>query len=198
MESYWLYCQSPAETLFTENETNSERLYGVRNSSPYVKDGIHEHVVRGRRDAVNPLETGTKAAVHYCRTLPPGAAWAVSLRLCSRGNQPMSSNREIDALIARRQREADAFYRRVTPFALPEDMRNVQRQAFAGMLWNKQYYRYMVNRWLDGDAAEPPPPAGRRFGRNQDWRHFSNGGRAVDAGQVGVSMVRRLGHSPFT
>ena len=156
--------------LFTDNETNGERLFGVPNATPYVKDAFHEFVVHGRRDAVNPARTGTKAAPRYVRRDRrrrdgdhPAAARSTG-QISSIRSAPNSTR-----LFAQRQHEADAFYQRVTPFEMPEDMRRVQRQAFAGMLWTKQYYRYMVHRWLEGDPAGPPPPAERQQGRNHEW-----------------------------
>ncbi len=175
MEPYWLYCEMPEQVLFTENETNRERLYGVPNATPYVKDGINEFIVHGRRDAVNPERVGTKAAAHYVRVVGPGKTAVIRLRLSDSGNLRLPPAARFDATFDLRKEEADAFYRRVTPFDLPEDMRNVQRQAFAGMLWTKQYYRYMVNRWLEGDPAGPAPPEQRKRGRNHEWWHFAAG-----------------------
>ncbi len=173
MEPYWLYCETAHEALFTENESNTERLYGVPNASPFVKDGIHEYVVSGRTAAVNPDRVGSKASIHYVRDLAPSETATVRLRLCNRGDQKLPSAARADALLVRRKQEADAFYHRVTPYEMPEDMRNVQRQALAGMLWTKQYYRYLVNRWLEGDAQAPPPPGQRKQGRNRRWWHLS-------------------------
>jgi hypothetical protein len=163
----------PREVLFTENESNNERLYGVPNATPYVKDGINEFIVHGRNGAVNPEQTGSKAAVHYVRELGPQASAVIRLRLCDQGDLQEPLGAEVGVTFDRRKQEADAFYRRVTPFEIPEDMRRVQRQAFAGMLWTKQYYRYLVNRWLEGDAAVAPPPEQRKQGRNHQWRHLS-------------------------
>ncbi|MFO1322981.1 MAG: glucosidase [Burkholderiales bacterium] len=170
---YWLYCDAPMEALFTENETNMRRIFGAPNASPYVKDAFHEYVIHGRTDAVNPARTGTKAAAHYAFPLGAGESIVVRLRLSAQGDVAQPFSADFDATFDRRREEADAFYLRVTPFALPDDLRNVQRQAFAGMLWNKQYYRYMVERWLSGDPAEPPPPEARRHGRNHNWWHVS-------------------------
>jgi hypothetical protein len=172
---YWLYADPPRDVLFTDNDTNTQRLFGTPNASPYVKDGIHECVVRGRHDAVNPARVGTKAAVHYTRLIGAGESAVLRLRLAARGDLSAPPAGDFDALFAERVAEADAFYRRVTPFEMPDDMRNVQRQAFAGMLWNKQYYRFMVERWLSGDPAGPPPPAQRGRGRNRNWRQFAAG-----------------------
>ena len=173
MASHWLYCDAPDRVLFTENETNHARLYGTANRSRYVKDGINDFVVGGAVHAVNPGLVGSKAAPHYERTIPPGGSTVIRLRLCDLGGAPFPSAMAADALFERRRREADDFYHRITPFDMSADMRNVQRQAFAGMLWTKQYYRYLVYRWLEGDAAGPAPPPERRQGRNHAWWHLS-------------------------
>ena len=173
--AYWLYADPPDAVLFTENETNAARLFGTANATPHVKDAFHDHVVGGRRDAVNPACTGTKAAPHYRRTIGAGERVVIRLRLADLGDLARPFGPEFDATFAMREREADEFYLRVTPFPLPEDMRRVQRQAFAGMLWNKQYYHYLVNRWLEGDVAQPPPPPERRTGRNHEWTHLATG-----------------------
>jgi hypothetical protein len=170
---YWLYCETPEEVLFTENETNLARLFNVANPTPYVKDAFHEYLVGGVRDAVNPSRVGSKAAPHYVFPVGPGETVTVRLRLCTDGALAQPFSEAFDATFAQRQQEADTFYQRITPFDIPADMRNVQRQAFAGMLWNKQYYRYMVERWLAGDPAEPAPPASRWQGRNSKWWHMS-------------------------
>jgi Mannosylglycerate hydrolase MGH1-like glycoside hydrolase domain len=170
--TFWLYCDPPGQVLFTENATNNARLFGVPNSVHHVKDGINDFVVQGRHDAVNPAHTGTKAAPHYVLMIGAGETVSVKLRLSSAGDLRTPLGDEFDATFAQRKQEADDFYQRVTPFDLPADMRNVQRQAFAGMLWNKQYYGYSVREWLAGDPAGPPPPAGRNTGRNHEWWHF--------------------------
>ena len=175
MEPYWLHCAPTDEVLFTGNESNTARLFAAPNATPYVKDGLGECVINGRRGAVNPARIGTKAAPHYARLIGRGETAVIRLRLTNAMSAPEPLGAGFDATFARAQAEADAFYHRVTPFPLPEDMRNVQRQAFAGMLWNKQYYRFMVRRWLDGDPVEPPPPEERLRGRNHDWWHLSAG-----------------------
>ena len=171
--SCWLYCETPEEVLFTENETNLQRLFGVPNPSPYVKDGFHDYIIGGRHDAVNPQRTGTKAAPHYVYPVGAGETVVVKLRLSNAGDLAPPFGAPFDAIFARRMKEADAFYQRITPFELPPDVRSVQRQAFAGMLWNKQYYCYLVERWLAGDPAGPPPPESRERGRNHNWWHMS-------------------------
>jgi hypothetical protein len=171
--SWWLYCENPDEVLFTENETNTQRLHGTPNASPYVKDGINDCVVAGRRNAVNPHQLGTKASPRYTRSIGSGESATVRLRLSVAGRLSKPFAAEFDDIFDQRLQEADAFYQRITPFELPPDMRNVQRQAFAGMLWSKQFYGYHVDRWLKGDPVGPPPPEERKHGRNHQWWHLT-------------------------
>lgn len=166
---YWLYCDQPDALLFTENETNNQRLFGSPNNSPYVKDGINDYLVKGKHDAINPSNQGTKAAVHYVLDINGGAAVSIKLRLTNTNKLTDPFGESFDNTISKRKSEADAFYQRITPFPISEDMRNIQRQAFAGLLWNKQYYHYSVYQWLHGDPNQPPPPASRIDGRNEDW-----------------------------
>jgi hypothetical protein len=175
LEPYWLHGEVPDELLFTENETNYERLFGASNASPFVKDAFHSHVVDGRPGAVHPGQSGTKAAAHYVRAIAGGESTIIRLRLCTAADPAAPAAGEFDSTLELRRREADEFYARITPFALPDDMRNIQRQAFAGMLWSKQYYRYMVVRWLSGDPAGPKPPEARKRGRNHGWWHLAAG-----------------------
>lgn len=172
LEKRWFYAQGTAEVLFTENETNGERLLGLPNASAYVKDGINEYIVQGRKEAVNPAQTGTKAAVHYILTLSPGETKTIQLRLSGVPDLAEPLGHEFNAVLAARKQEADEFYQRLTPFPLSDDSRNVQRQAFAGMLWCKQYYHYVVEDWLNGDGTAPKPPQERKQGRNREWFHF--------------------------
>jgi len=168
----WLYAQGNAELLFTENETNTERIFGFPNASPFVKDGINDYIVKGCKEAVNLDLVGTKAAVHYKLTLLPGASQTIQLRLTDTVNLAAPFGQEFDTTFSTRKQEADTFYQRVTPFPLSQDKRNIQRQAFAGMLWCKQYYHYIVEDWLKGDLAAPQPPVERKRGRNRDWFHL--------------------------
>ncbi len=168
--SYYLYAEKPKEWLFTDNETNKKRLFGVENDGPYVKDAFHEYLVHGNESAVNPLRKGTKAAAHFAIEVPGGNDVAVRLRLSKEGNLKDPFGKPFGEVFDARIKEADDFYQGVTPFPLQEDMRNIQRQAFAGMLWNKQYYEYDVEQWLNGDEAQPPPPADRKQGRNCHWK----------------------------
>jgi hypothetical protein len=168
----WLYAEGAGELLFTENETNARRLYGVDNESPYVKDGINDYVVHGAADAVNPAKTGTKAAAHYALSVPAGASVTLRLRLTDAASSAPFS--DFDHFFAERQREADEFYAGVIPDDLSDDARAVMRQAFAGMLWSKQFYHYVVDEWLKGDPAQPSPPRERLAGRNREWTHLYN------------------------
>ena len=159
------------DPLFTENETNSQRLWGSPNASPYVKDAFHRHVVLGERGAVNPANSGTKAALHYVLEIPAGGEQAVELQLFPRGAPPVAFGSDFDREIKRAQGEADEFYGRVIPEGSTPDEQNVVRQGYAGLLWSKQFYYYVVEHWLDGDPATTTPPVGRKQGRNSDWLH---------------------------
>lgn len=160
------------ELIFCDNETNRERLFGAMNAAPHPKDAFHARIVEGKTEAVNPAQTGTKAAAWYRLNVPAGGSVTIKLRLLEMP-EPFGAE-AFDALFDKRIAEADAFY---APFTVPtdgpplsEDGRRVQRQAFAGLIWSKQFYHYDVQRWLDGDPASPPPPPQRKKGRNADWR----------------------------
>ncbi|MEJ1930886.1 glucosidase [Nostoc sp. NIES-2111] len=168
LETRWLYCQNGAELLFTNNETNYERLFGFSNESPYVKDGINDYVVNGKA-AVNPQRLGTKFAAHYKLQFAPGETQVLRLRLSDVQTLPDPFGNDFDTIFQRRIAEADEFYQRICPFPLSADERNIQRQAFAGLLWSKQYYNYIVHNWLHGDPGQPPPPPERKAGRNHEW-----------------------------
>ena len=174
----WLYCQNltenrPTSLLFTENETNNERLFGFPNSSAYVKDGINDYIVEGKQEAVNPHQIGTKAAAYYLLEIKAGESKTIQLRLSDAPlAEPFSS--EFNSISELRKQEADEFYQRINPVDIDADMRNVQRQAFAGMLWSKQFYYYVVEDWLKGDPNSPTPPSNRKKGRNHEWFHLNN------------------------
>jgi hypothetical protein len=169
---YLFYVEGAHELLFTENESNAERLWGVPNRTPYVKDAFHEAVVRRRVDAVNPAASGTKAGARVSRWLPPGGSEVVRARLTS--GAPPHPFSEHDAIFERRRREADEFFDAIAPRNLGDDERRVFRQSIAGLLWSKQYYGYEVERWRRGDPTQPPPPPERLAGRNHGWRHLYN------------------------
>jgi len=166
---YLLSYDPASEILFTENETNNERLFGSPNGTPYVKDAFHRYLVNGEKTAVNPAKHGTKAALVYRKTLQPGESLTVKLRLTAKEPGDVQG---IDALMKRKITEADEFYRAVSAPAMKDDAKLVQRQAFAGLLWSKQYYNFVIKEWLEGDPAEPVPPPGRRQGRNKAWEHL--------------------------
>jgi hypothetical protein len=161
-----------AALLFTENETNNERLFGMPNASPFVKDAIHEFVIRGRKDAVNPDRRGTKvAALHEIR-LAAGAAQTLRLRLRS-ASLSSDALADFDGILETRRSEAEDFYRESTPPTVGEDAACVRRQALAGMLWTKQYYFLDADRWLEEHGAEVYNPFARPI-RNRDWSHMVN------------------------
>ncbi len=169
----WLLCDGKPQLLFTENETNALRLWGTPNPSPYVKDGINDFVVDGVLDAVNPLEVGTKAAAHYPLTIAAGGSAVVRLRLTAHTPVLVSFDETFAQTLSMRKQEADVFFEKRVPPGPTPDARNVQRQAFAGLLWNKQVYNYDVQTWLDGDKPGAATPF-RRSPRNRDWGHLYN------------------------
>src|SRR6184192_1637903 len=170
----WLHCEGSPELLFTENETNVRRLFGVENHTPYVKDGINDYIVHGATEAVNPEHTGTKAAAHYKLTVRAGETVLVRLRLADSDFKGKNAFAGFDKTFALRRKEADEFYTTIIPQDLSADAQNVMRQGFAGMLWSKQFYHYVIKDWLQGDPGNPPPPQERRDGRNHDWPHLHN------------------------
>ncbi len=163
------------ELLFADNDTNTQRLFGSPNPTPYVKDAFHERVVGGREDAVNAAGTGTKAAAWYRLTVGAGESVTLRLRLSAEAARPERPfGRTFDATVAERIAEADDFHEAVTPPGATAEERNVLRQGRAGLLWSKQFYYYDVPEWLAGDPAQPAPPESRRHGRNRDWIHLNN------------------------
>ena len=168
---YTLHYEGAAQPLFTENESNAARLWGEPNATPYVKDAFHEFVIGGRKEAVNPARSGTKAAAHYRIDVPAGGSRVVRLRLSqASASQPFAT---FDTILAQRQQEADEFYDRITPASLSEDERRIHRQALAGMLWSKQYYYFDLDTWLEEHNAHPLLGA-RRDVRNAEWFHMLN------------------------
>jgi hypothetical protein len=169
----WLYCEGSPELLFTENDTNLQRLWGVPNPG-YFKDGINDHVVQGNTQAVNPGLAGTKAAAHYKLSIGPYETVTIRLRLSDIDFRNRNTFEGFDQILALRKDEADAFYATVIPQDLSADAGSVMRQGFAGMLWSKQFYHYVVRDWLRGDQGNPVPPPERWRGRNHDWPHLYN------------------------
>jgi hypothetical protein len=194
----WLICDGTPQLLFTENETNRQRLFDEPNRS-YVKDAFHEYLIGGDKTAINPGLTGTKMAALYPVKLESGESITVKLRLTDRDPSVAAASRTVgtpnskppapsapavpplndfgagfEALFALRLNEADDFYASRFPEGLSDDGKLIMRQSFAGMLWCKQFYHYGVRHWLDGDPAGPPPPPERLQGRNKDWTHLYN------------------------
>lgn len=171
---YCLRCEGTPELLFTENDTNSQRLFGVPNPSPYVKDAFHACLIDNDRAGIHPARRGTKAAAHYAFVVKGGATVSVCLRLTRLTDGRVDvSLADFDAVLEKRRQEADEFYAALQPPSLTEDERQVQRQAWAGLLWSKQFYHYDVDQWLVGDPGQPPPPSQRWQGRNHEWDHFN-------------------------
>src|SRR5262249_40570781 len=161
--------------LFTENETNAERLFGVANPSAYVKDAFHAYVVHGQTAAVQPAACGTKAAFYYRVDVPADSTVCFRLRLYAENEAPTAVfGADFDHMMVQRRREADHFYATRLPPGLGPEACQVMRQAYAGLLWTKQFFHYVVKDWLEGDPWQPPPPASRWQGRNHDWQHLFN------------------------
>jgi hypothetical protein len=170
----YLYCDAAASLLFTENETNNERIFGTSNTSPYVKDAINEYIIHGKREAVNPERRGTKSAAHY--QVSVGAGQTATMRLRLSPMDPMSIGDPFGSFadtLQMRKGEADAFYRAVTPERVDEDEARVMRQALAGMLWGKQYFSFEVDKWLKEHGVDPMRPHAKHS-RNSEWFHMVN------------------------
>jgi hypothetical protein len=172
--AYHLYCEGTAPLLFTENSTNHAKLHlDYPDVGPYLKDGINDYVVQGRREAVNPAREGTKAAAHYRLKIGPGRSATVRLRLTAQAPALVAFGKEFDETLAARLREADGFYKSVTPPSVSPDAASVMRQAIAGMLWSKQYYYWDGDAWLEEHRAHPLHHGSREF-RNREWFHMVN------------------------
>ncbi len=172
--NYRLVIEETAPLLFTENETNIARLYGGQNPQPYVKDAFHDHVIHGSTNAVNPAQTGTKCAAHYVIDLPPGGKKVLRFLLGDSLGLPPEAFGNFDSTFAERRHEANNFYTSKCAPRLGDEERNVLQQAYAGLLWSKQFYHYDVKRWMAGDPSQPQPPAEHAHTRNSDWRHLYN------------------------
>lgn len=173
MPVYRLTMDDAPELLFTENDTNTERFYGFPTGVRHYKDAFHEHVIQGRTDAINSAQTGTKAAAWYTFGLGPRESHVLNLRLAALPDgQTTLAPCDSESVFAARIAEANQFYSFSSK--LSEDGQRVQRQAYAGLLWSKQYYHFVIEDWLRGDPGMPPPPAERRSGRNHDWQHLYN------------------------
>ena len=163
------------ELLFTENETNVERIFGKPNPGPYVKDAFHRYVIEGRKGAVNPAKVGTKAAARYCLKIGPGKTATVRLRLYAEAETPKDPlGPGFEEVFRRRIEEADAFYRPIISQKLPPGAAGVMRQVYGSLFWSRQFYFYVVKDWLEGDPKLPPPPPERKTGPNAAWTHLFN------------------------
>jgi hypothetical protein len=178
----YFYCEGDPALLFAENETNSERIFGIANRTPYVKDSIESCVMHGRQGAVNPEKKGTKVAAHYRLTVKPGEPQVVRLRLSevapdavNVGKEGTPFGRSFERMLQKRRKEADDFYGTVIPKSLDADAANVMRQALAGMLWTKQYYHYDVDKWLEERGSDPFKATRKAAPRNEHWHHMYNG-----------------------
>jgi len=169
-----LYADADGTALFTNNETNMAEVYGqgADNGALYTKDAFHRYLVGAQADAINPEQQGTKACVHFRRTIPAGGSTVVRLRLAAKKiTAPLKA---VDAIVSARLKDADAFYRELHPPKASADECNIQRQALAGLMWSKQNYIFDVNAWLKGDNSAMPPPESRKHIRNQHWRHLNS------------------------
>ena len=178
--TYHFDCDNTDQLLFTENETNAEKLFNRPNDTSFVKDAFHRYLIHGETGAINSAQTGTKVAAHYYQTVPAHGEITIRLRLRrEEGSQHFSTSPfrpfdQFDTIFSRRRVEADQFYESVQGSNLSDDDRNIQRQAFAGMLWSKQLYYYDIEQWLQGDPSATTPPQERKKGRNRDWAHLIN------------------------
>jgi Mannosylglycerate hydrolase MGH1-like glycoside hydrolase domain len=180
----YLCCEEDVPLLYTENETNTQRIFGVANRSPYVKDSINDYVVHGAKGALNPEKMGTKASAHYRLTVGPGECSKVRLRLSDvapaavargNGNAGGPFGIRFEEIMRARREEADEFYAAITPPSLDSDAASVMRQALAGMLWSKQFYHYDVDKWLEERGSDPFKPTRKAAPRNDHWHHMYNG-----------------------
>ena len=169
---YRLHCDDTPEFLFSENESNAQRLWGQPNASPYVKDAFHDYIISGRSEAVNPAKTGTKAAAHYVLDVPGKGSKTVRLRLAAAETKDAFSG--FDQIFKSRIADADEFYDRISPNSLSEDQRRVHRQALAGMLWSKQYYYFDLDQWLVEHRSHPLMESAVNGARNTEWFHMLN------------------------
>ena len=160
------------ELLFCENETNRQRIFGEEKTAGYFKDAFHEYLINGNKDAVNPKRAGTKMCAHYELEIPAGGSREIKLRLARKSaKKPFA---EFDEIVSQCIAEADQFYADLQNGLEEADLRSIQRQAFAGMIWSKQFYHFNVRTWLNGDPTQPPPPPERKRARNADWAHMNN------------------------
>ncbi len=194
----WLLAEGASTVLFTENETNFKRVFGFADCSPYCKDSFHDYLIHGQQNAVNPANIGTKATALYRCDIPAGGSTTLRLRFAdadpSHADPKQWFGKVFDETFNTRIAEADEFYGKLNGGGHTEDALRVRRQALSGLLWSKQFYNYEVDVWLDGDPGQPAPPAERLKGRNHRVDPSLQCRRSVDAGQMGISLVRLLGY----
>ena len=172
LNSYNFYSEGEAERLFCDNETNVRRLFGLTDATGFFKDAFHEYIINGNSSAVNPKHEGTKVGLLHKLTIPAGGSAVLKLRLSNAdAARPFA---DFDAVFGQRIHEADGFYLALQHDIASADAQKVQRQAFAGMIWSKQFFYYDVTEWIQGDPNRPPPPPGRKHSRNHDWLHLNN------------------------
>jgi hypothetical protein len=172
--SRYFYAEGNAPLLFTENETNTERIFGVANRTPYVKDGINNYIVNNQQGVLNPEKVGTKAAAHYQVTIGAGKSATIRLRLSNAASSGNPFGSQFEEIFKTRQQEADAFYQAISPASFNDDQRNVFRQALGGMLWGKQFYDFDIEEWLKERGSDPLSPRKRQAPRNDQWFHMVN------------------------
>jgi hypothetical protein len=171
----WLYCEGKPEFIFTENETNDRRVFGIENGAAYVKDGINDYIVHSTKNAAHADGAGTKASAHYAMTVAAGQAVTVRLRLSDAAPASGKSvDGEFDKILAERKKEADEFFETLNLASTAPERKEIMRQAVGGLLWSKQFYHYDINRWLKGDPSGPDAPQERLNGRNHEWGHLYN------------------------
>ena len=187
-------CGAAPQWLFTENESNPKYVHDPTLVSKYSKDAFHEYVVNGKKEAVNPKRAGTKVAAHYVTTIEAGGNVVLRLRLWAEDEPPAQVfGKPFDFTLQQRKAEADAFYAQKLPKNLPGDAQQTMRQAYAGLLWTKQFYNYSVYDWLKGDANMSPPPPHRKQIRNGDWPHLYNRDIISMPDKWEYPLVRRMG-----
>jgi hypothetical protein len=169
---YYLYAKGNPESMFCENETNAGKLFGLKDATGYFKDGFHDYIVSGAKEALNPEKTGTKAGFNYFFMIPEGKCETVQLRLSATPNERPFAG--FERIFRKKQEEADQFYADTQSDVTGNLEKAILRQALAGMLWSKQFYYFDIPQWLSGDPAQPPPPDERKNGRNSGWEHLTN------------------------
>jgi hypothetical protein len=171
---YYLYFEQTEQLLFTENETNKEKIFGIANETPYVKDAFHPAVINNDFTIFKDKETGTKFSPLYKVSVEPGDTARFRLRISRKKDLQKPFGQEYDNAFTDSKKEADDFYKTIIPSNLSPEQTLLARRAYAGMLWNKQFYYYDVRQWLNGDIGQPPPPDERLTGRNSNWKHLNN------------------------